>query len=53
MTLLELHVDIGKGLVDALAERDQPVIGAEGKQDENDNDAEDDPAGHGNKLLMQ
>lgn len=42
-----------KAWLNLLAERDQPVIGTEGKQDENDNDAEDDPAGHGNKLLMQ
>ena len=40
--LLELHVDIGKGLADALAERDQPVIGTEGEQYDNDDDAEND-----------
>src|SRR6516164_8589777 len=46
--LLQLHVDIGKGLVDALPERDQPVICAESEQRENDDDAENDPAGrHG------
>src|SRR5580692_9832405 len=54
VALLELHVDVGKGLVDALAERDQAIIGAEGKEDENDDDAENDPAGrHGLKLLMR
>src|SRR6201999_2642214 len=48
VALLELHVDIGKGLVDALAQRDQPVVGAEGEDDEDDDDAENDPAGrHG------
>ena len=48
VALLELHVDVGKGLADALAERDQAVIGAEGEQHENDDDAENDPAGrHG------
>jgi hypothetical protein len=29
VALLELHVDIGKGLADALTERDQTVIRAE------------------------
>src|SRR5581483_4365809 len=53
MTLLELHVDVGEGLVDTLAERDQPVIGGKRKQNEDDDNAEDDPAGrHGKKLLM-
>ena len=48
VALLELHVDIGEGLVDALAQRHQPVIGTEGKENEDDNDAENDPAGrHG------
>ena len=51
MALLELHVDIGKGLVDALAERDQPVVGAEREENENDEDAENDPA-HDKQLLM-
>src|SRR5579863_8289066 len=54
VTLLELHVDVGKGLADALAERDQAVIGAKRKQNEDDNDAENDPAGrHGKKLLVK
>jgi hypothetical protein len=53
MALLELHVDVGEGLADALAERDQPVIRAKREKNENDKDAENDPAGrHGNKLLM-
>ena len=53
VALLELHVDVGKGLADALAERDQPVIGGEREENENDDDAENDPAGrHGKKLLM-
>ena len=48
MALLELHVDVGEGLADALAERDQPVVGAEREKNENDDDAENDPAGrHG------
>ena len=45
VALLELHVDVGEGLADALAERDQPVIGAEREEHENDDDAENDPAG--------
>jgi hypothetical protein len=53
MALLELHVDVGKGLVDALAECDQPVIGAERENHENHEDADYDPAGrHDGKLLM-
>ena len=37
-----------KAWLDALAERDQPVIGAEREKNENDEDAENDPAGrHG------
>src|SRR6201999_4205865 len=49
VALLELHVDIGKRLVDALAQRNQAVVGAEGEDDEDDDDDEDDPAGrHGN-----
>ena len=51
VALLELHVDVGKGLADALAERDQPVIGTEGEEDEDDDDAENDPAGDMEKLL--
>src|SRR3974390_431027 len=48
VALLELHVDVGKGLVDALAECNQPVIRTEGEQHENDDNAENDPAGrHG------
>ncbi len=52
MALLELHVDVGKGLTDALAERDQAVIRPEGKQHDDDDDAENDPAGrHDGQLL--
>jgi hypothetical protein len=52
VALLELHVDIGKGLADALAERDQAVIRPERKQHDDDDDAENDPAGrHGRQLL--
>ncbi len=48
VALLELHVDVGKSLTDTLAERDQAVVGAEGEKHENDDDAENDPAGrHG------
>jgi hypothetical protein len=43
-----------KGLADALAERDQAVICAEREENENDEDAENDPAGrHGKQLLMR
>ena len=53
VALLELHVDVGKGLVDALAERDQAVVGRKREKHENDDDAENDPAGrHGKQLLM-
>jgi hypothetical protein len=54
VALLQLHVDVGKGLGNALAERDQAVIRTERKQHENDDDAENDPAGrHGKQLLMR
>ena len=38
VALLELHVDIGKGLADPLAERDQTVIGGEREENENDDE---------------
>ena len=54
VALLELHVDVGKGLADALAERDQPIVGRKGEKHEDDDNAENDPAGrHGKKLLMR
>src|ERR1700716_3541883 len=54
VALLELHVDVGKGLADALAERDQTVIRAEREQHENNDNADNDPAGrHGKELLMR
>ncbi len=52
MALLELYVDVGKSLADALAERDEAVIRAERKQHDDDDDAENDPAGrHDGQLL--
>jgi hypothetical protein len=51
VALLELHVDVGKGLADALAQRHQPVVGGEGKEHEDDDDAENDPAGRHGELL--
>src|SRR6266403_1840647 len=44
VALLELHVDVGKGLADTLTERNQPVIRAERKENENNEDADNDPA---------
>ncbi len=44
VALLQLHVDVGKGLADALTERNQTVIRAERKQNENNEDADNDPA---------
>ena len=52
MALLELHVDVGKGLADALAERDEAVIRTEGEQHDNDDDAENDPAGRHDRQLL-
>src|ERR1044072_9469069 len=52
VALLELHVDIGKGLADTLAERDEAVRRTERNQHDDDDDAENDPAGrHVGKLL--
>src|ERR1035437_10599740 len=54
VALLELHVDLGKGLADALAERHQPVIRAEREENENNEDADNDPAGrHGRELRSE
>src|ERR1039458_5580563 len=39
VALLELHVDVGEGLADALTERDQTVIRAEREKNENNDDA--------------
>src|SRR4030095_3325077 len=44
VALLELHVDIGKGLADALTERNQSIIRAEREENENTEDADNDPA---------
>jgi hypothetical protein len=47
-------VDIGERLVDALAERDQAVIGADGEENDDDDDAKYDPAGrHEANLLVE
>src|SRR5258705_5073985 len=54
VALLELHVDVGKGLADALTERDQAVIGRKREKHENDDNADNDPAGrHGKELPMR
>ncbi len=54
MALLELDVDVGKGLANPLAECDQTVIRAEREEHENDDDADNDPAGrHGKELPMR
>jgi len=44
VALVELHVDVGKGLADTLTERYQPVIRAEREENENNEDADNDPA---------
>jgi len=44
VALLELDVDVGKGLADTLTERNQPVIRPERKENENNEDADNDPA---------
>jgi hypothetical protein len=44
VALLELHVDIGKGLPDPLTERDEAIIGREREKHENDDYADNDPA---------
>jgi hypothetical protein len=51
VALLELHVDIGKRLVDALAQRDEAIVGGKRKKHEDDDDAENDPAGRHGKTL--
>ena len=54
MALLELHVDVGKGLTDTLTERDEAVIGRKREKHENDDNADNDPAGrHGKELPMR
>src|SRR5882757_472517 len=40
VALFELHVDVSKGLADALTERHQPVIRAEREENENNEDAD-------------
>jgi len=44
MTLLQLDVDIGEGLSDALIERNQSVLCSEGEEYENDENANNDPS---------
>jgi hypothetical protein len=44
VALLELHVNVGKGLSDALTERNQPIIRADREENENNEDADNDPA---------
>src|SRR5258706_1053972 len=54
VALFELHVDVGKGLADTLTERNQPVIRAEREENDNNEDADNDPArGHDHSLLMR
>ncbi len=54
VALLELHVDVGIGLADALTERDEAIVGRESEKHENNDDADNDPAGrHGKQLLMR
>ncbi|MCE3256189.1 MAG: hypothetical protein K0Q64_272 [Nitrobacter vulgaris] len=49
VTLLELHIDVGEGLADALAECDQSVIGDKRKHSDGDDDAENNQAGRHEK----
>ena len=52
--LLQLYVDIGEGLTDPLTEGDKAIVCAHRKQHENDDDAENDPAGrHEMGLLVR
>jgi hypothetical protein len=44
MALLQLHVDVGEGLSDALIERDQSIIRREREENENDENANNDPS---------
>ena len=63
MALLELDVDVGKGLVDPLPKPDQAVVDADQPENEQRNDAEDNPTTHsslhrkrhrrgGNRLIL-
>ena len=47
VALLELHVDVGEGLVDPLPHGDQAVVDHDRPDHEHDDDAEDDPGGGG------
>src|SRR6185437_7391068 len=45
VSLLELHVDVGERLIDALAHRDEAVVARDHDDREDDDDGKDDPAG--------
>src|SRR5664279_1678670 len=47
VALLELHVDVGEGLVGPLPHSDEAVVDTDGPDHDYDNDAENDPAGGG------
>src|SRR6185312_8800661 len=53
VALLELHIDVGEGLVGPLPHGDQAVVDADGPYNDYDNDAEDDPAGCRHETLLK
>src|SRR5450631_610310 len=50
VALLKLDVDVGKGLIGSLPHGDQVVIDTDGPDHDDDNDAENDPAGGGHET---
>jgi hypothetical protein len=41
--LLQLHVDVGEGLIDALSERNQSVLDKDGENDQKTDDTDKNP----------
>ena len=52
VALLELNVDVGKGLVGPLTHSDEAVVNADRPDHEDDNDAKDNPAGGRHEKLQ-
>ena len=52
VALFELNVDVRKGLIGPLPHCDKAVINADRPDDEDDNDANDNPAGGGHEKLQ-
>src|SRR5262249_41450019 len=53
MALLELHIDVGKGLIGSLPHGNKAVVDTDRPKHDDDDDAKDDPAGGGHETAPE